>query len=129
MLPVSFLFTYCDGNPTWLKHYHKAKLKTCWPPWRWRRIIRQTEPDETPRPALETMSGTAPQIRMAEGLVFLPLHKRRRAAAGQALAAAHFPFAAPAAAYESYDFRRLTNFPKTRCAHCSCCMKTLRAIL
>jgi len=65
-----------------------------------------------PRTVSETVSGSAPQMFMAEGLVFLPLHKRRRAAAGQALAAARFPFAAPAAAYESYDFRRPDKLSK-----------------
>ena len=57
-------------------------------------------------------AAAAPQIRMAEGRVFLPLHKRRRAAAGQALAAAHFPFASPTPTYEPYDFRRPDKLSK-----------------
>ena len=68
---------------------------------------------EPPHSSAESVSGpVVSQIRMAEGLVFLPLHKRRRAAAGQALAAARFPFAAPTAAYETYDFRRPDKLSK-----------------
>ena len=60
----------------------------------------------------DTLIGAAPQIHMAEGLVFLPLHKRRRAAAGHALAAAQFPYAVPATAYEAYNFRRPDKLSK-----------------
>ena len=66
----------------------------------------------SPRLAAEAISGPLSQLRMADGLVFLPLHKRRRAAAGQALAATRFPFAAPTATYEMYDFRRPDKLSK-----------------
>lgn len=63
------------------------------------------------RVSLETV-GTTPQIRMADGRVFLPLHKRRRAAAGHALTAGRFALAASPAAYEPYDFRRPDKLSK-----------------
>ena len=69
-------------------------------------------PPPEPERAAEALTGIAPQIHMAEGLVFLPLHKRRRAAAGQALAAARFPYAAVPAAYETYNFRRPDKLSK-----------------
>ena len=67
---------------------------------------------EVPRPGAESLASSVSQIHMAEGLVFLPLHKRRRAAAGHALAAAHFPYASPTAAYEAYNFRRPDKLSK-----------------
>ncbi len=55
----------------------------------------------------------APQTRPAEGRVFLPLHKRRRAAAGRALALSqHRTGTALGASYEPYDFRRPDKLSK-----------------
>ena len=52
-----------------------------------------------------------PQTRSAEGRVFLPLHKRRRAAASRALAESqHRSAASPS--YETYDFRRPDKLSK-----------------
>jgi len=70
-----------------------------------------SEAIEGRRAALGTASDSAPQARAVEGRVFLPLHKRRRAAAGRALAAAGqrsglAPF------YEAYDFRRPDKLSK-----------------
>lgn len=62
------------------------------------------------RTALEA-SGTAPLSRTAEGRVFLPLHKRRRAAAGLVLHAAQRR-PVPPPAYEVYDFRRPDKLSK-----------------
>ena len=56
-------------------------------------------------------SAAAPQSRTAEGRVFLPLHKRRRAAAGLALQAAQRRIVPPPA-YEVYDFRRPDKLSK-----------------
>jgi len=67
---------------------------------------------ELQRPASEISSGSGSDIRMVDGVVLLPLHKRRRAAAGQALASARFPFATPTTAYEQYDFRRPDKLSK-----------------
>ena len=54
-----------------------------------------------------------PQRRTAEGRVFLPLHKRRRAAASQSLAIAqHRTLSSFAPAYEVYDFRRPDKLSK-----------------
>lgn len=54
-----------------------------------------------------------PQTRAAEGHVFLPLHKRRRAAASQALAVAqHRASSMLPVAYEPYDFRRPDKLSK-----------------
>lgn len=56
-------------------------------------------------------SAAVPQARAAEGQVLLPLHKRRRAAAGLALLTAR-QRAAPPPAYEVYDFRRPDKLSK-----------------
>lgn len=62
------------------------------------------------RTAIES-STTAPVSRAAEGRVLLPLHKRRRAAAGAALQAASRRTVSPPA-YEVYDFRRPDKLSK-----------------
>lgn len=58
-----------------------------------------------------SMAAAVPQARAAEGQVLLPLHKRRRAAAGLALSAAQRK-PVPLAAYEVYDFRRPDKLSK-----------------
>ena len=63
------------------------------------------------RRAVIGAASSAPVSHAAEGRVFLPLHKRRRAAAGLALQAAHHRRAAPPA-YETYDFRRPDKLSK-----------------
>ncbi len=63
------------------------------------------------RRAVMEVSATAPQSRPAEGRVLLPLHKRRRAAAGLALQAAQRR-SIPPPAYEVYDFRRPDKLSK-----------------
>ena len=73
--------------------------------------------DAAPNEAVElrraglSASASSPQSRTAEGQVFLPLHKRRRAAAGLALLSAQ-QRAIPAPAYEVYDFRRPDKLSK-----------------
>ena len=69
-----------------------------------------SEAVEQRRAAIGAANATAPQSRPAEGRVFLPLHKRRRAAAGQALTSRRAPAAAPV--YEPYDFRRPDKLSK-----------------
>ena len=69
-----------------------------------------SEAVEKRRTAIES-SVTAPISHTAEGRVFLPLHKRRRAAAGIALQTASRGMAAPPA-YEVYDFRRPDKLSK-----------------
>ncbi len=64
------------------------------------------------RAAIESVSLSAPQPRTAEGRVFLPLHKRRRAAASHALQAAQRRTAPALPAYEPYDFRRPDKLSK-----------------
>jgi len=67
---------------------------------------------EQRRAAFEAVAAVAPEIRTAEGRVFLPLHKRRRAAASQALAASRsYPNTSPIS-YEPYDFRRPDKLSK-----------------
>ena len=66
---------------------------------------------EQRRAVLEAASDSAPQIRPAEGRVFLPLHKRRRAAAGLALQAAQRR-QVQTPTYEAYDFRRPDKLSK-----------------
>ncbi len=56
-------------------------------------------------------SAALPQARTADGRVFLPLHKRRRAAAGLALQAAQRQSVLPPS-YEVYDFRRPDKLSK-----------------
>ena len=56
-------------------------------------------------------SAASPQPRTAEGRVFLPLHKRRRAAAELALQAAQRR-TIPPPAFEVYDFRRPDKLSK-----------------
>lgn len=67
---------------------------------------------EQRRAVLRAAAAVAPQTRMAEGRVFLPLHKRRRAAAGRALALSQHRGGPPTASYEPYDFRRPDKLSK-----------------
>ena len=67
---------------------------------------------EQRRAVLGAAAAVAPQTRMAEGRVFLPLHKRRRAAAGRALALSQHRGGPPTASYEPYDFRRPDKLSK-----------------
>ena len=64
------------------------------------------------RRAVIEASASAPQTHAAEGRVFLPLHKRRRAAASQALQTAQHRMIPPPVAYETYDFRRPDKLSK-----------------
>ncbi len=65
------------------------------------------------RAAIGAVTANVPQTRAAEGRVFLPLHKRRRAAAGRALAVAqHRASSSLPVAYEPYDFRRPDKLSK-----------------
>jgi len=66
---------------------------------------------EQRRAVLGSVAAVAPQTRPAEGRVFLPLHKRRRAAAGRALAQRRSG-PPPTASYEPYDFRRPDKLSK-----------------
>ena len=70
-----------------------------------------SEAVEQRRAVIGAASAAAPQTRTAEGRVFLPLHKRRRAAAGLALLSGQQRTALPAA-YETYDFRRPDKLSK-----------------
>jgi len=70
-----------------------------------------SEAVEQRRAAIGAVPAAAPQTHTAEGRVFLPLHKRRRAAAGLALQSAQRRVAPPAA-YETYDFRRPDKLSK-----------------
>ena len=63
------------------------------------------------RRAVIGASTASPHARTAEGRVFLPLHKRRRAAAGLALRTAQHRIIPPPA-YEIYDFRRPDKLSK-----------------
>ena len=68
---------------------------------------------EQRRAAIGAVAANVPQTRAAEGHVFLPLHKRRRAAASRTLALAqHRASSALPAAYEPYDFRRPDKLSK-----------------
>jgi len=67
---------------------------------------------EPRRAALGAIAAVVPQTRTAEGRVFLPLHKRRRAMAGRALAQNRTGTALAAASYEPYDFRRPDKLSK-----------------
>ena len=67
---------------------------------------------EPRRAALGAAAAVVPQTRTAEGRVFLPLHKRRRAMAGRALAQHRTGAALAAASYEPYDFRRPDKLSK-----------------
>lgn len=71
-----------------------------------------SEAIEQRRAIIGTASATTPQTYTAEGRVFLPLHKRRRAAAGLALQSAQHRMAPPPPAYEPYDFRRPDKLSK-----------------
>jgi len=72
-----------------------------------------SEAVEQRRAALGAVAANVPQTRTAEGRVFLPLHKRRRAAAGRALALSQHRASPPlAVAYEPYDFRRPDKLSK-----------------
>lgn len=66
---------------------------------------------EQRRAGLSASASAAPQAQAADGRVFLPLHKRRRAAAGQALLTAQRR-SIPPPAYEVYDFRRPDKLSK-----------------
>jgi len=70
-----------------------------------------SEAIEGRRAALGSVSAAPPEARAVEGRVFLPLHKRRRAAAGRALAAAGHRGGQPPV-YEPYDFRRPDKLSK-----------------
>ncbi len=67
---------------------------------------------EPRRAALGAITAVVPQTRTAEGRVFLPLHKRRRAMAGRVLAQNRTGTALAAASYEPYDFRRPDKLSK-----------------
>ena len=68
---------------------------------------------EQRRAAIGAGAATVPQTRLAEGRVFLPLHKRRRAAASRALAGSPHRSASPFyVTYEPYDFRRPDKLSK-----------------
>lgn len=72
-----------------------------------------SEAVEQRRAFIGSVTANVPQTRAAEGHVFLPLHKRRRAAASQALAQAqHRVVSSLPAAYEPYDFRRPDKLSK-----------------
>ena len=72
-----------------------------------------SEAVEQRRAVIGAVTANVPQTRTAEGRVFLPLHKRRRAAAGQALALAqHRASSSLPVAYEPYDFRRPDKLSK-----------------
>lgn len=64
------------------------------------------------RMAVSASAGTIAHSRPADGKVFLPLHKRRRAAASQALSNALRVGARAAVSYELYDFRRPDKLSK-----------------
>ncbi len=70
-----------------------------------------SEAVEQRRAVIGAASAATPQTYTAEGRVFLPLHKRRRAAAGLALQSAQRRAASPPA-YEPYDFRRPDKLSK-----------------
>ena len=63
------------------------------------------------RMAVAAGSGAAAQTRSAPGRIFLPLHKRRRAAAGAALGDPRFAHSS-LLSYEQYDFRRPDKLSK-----------------
>ena len=67
---------------------------------------------EQRRAVIEAVSASAPQTHAAEGRIFLPLHKRRRAAASVALQSAQHRMVPPPMAYENYDFRRPDKLSK-----------------
>ena len=67
---------------------------------------------EQRRAAFSASAMAAPQIKAAEGHVFLPLHKRRRAAATKALASARPYSITTPPSYEPYDFRRPDKLSK-----------------
>ena len=72
-----------------------------------------SEAVEQRRSAVGAGAAAAPQTRTAEGHVFLPLHKRRRAAASRALAVSqHRAASALPVSYEPYDFRRPDKLSK-----------------
>lgn len=72
-----------------------------------------SEAVEQRRAAVGAAGANAPQTRTVEGRVFLPLHKRRRAAASRALAVSqHRASSALPVAYEPYDFRRPDKLSK-----------------
>lgn len=65
------------------------------------------------RAVFGAVTANVAQTRAAEGRVFLPLHKRRRAAAGRALALSqHRASSSLPVAYEPYDFRRPDKLSK-----------------
>ena len=84
-------------------------------------LASMTAPEEEPAPSAVTeqrlaafgaSATAAPQIKAAEGRIFLPLHKRRRAAATKAMASAR-PYSIPTPpSYEPYDFRRPDKLSK-----------------
>ena len=63
------------------------------------------------RMAVAAGSGSAAQTRSTAGRIFLPLHKRRRAAAGAALGDPRFAHSS-LLSYEQYDFRRPDKLSK-----------------
>ena len=62
--------------------------------------------------SMAVQEDTPAETSSAESRVFLPLHKRRRAAAGQALASGQFSPPPTAPAFERYDFRRPDKLSK-----------------
>ena len=72
-----------------------------------------SEAMEQRRAVIGAVTANVPHSRTAEGHIFLPLHKRRRAAASQALAVAqHRVSSSLPVAYEPYDFRRPDKLSK-----------------
>lgn len=72
-----------------------------------------SEAMEQRRAVIGAVTANVPHSRTAEGRIFLPLHKRRRAAASQALAVAqHRVSSSLPVAYEPYDFRRPDKLSK-----------------
>ncbi len=67
---------------------------------------------EQRRAALGAANAAAPQMRPRKGRSFLPLHKRRRAAASRALASRRPLSLASSPSYEPYDFRRPDKLSK-----------------
>ncbi len=71
---------------------------------------------EQRRAALEAVPASAPPIRTVEGRIFLPLHKRRRAAASRALAVHAVPVPVNRAPLTSRTISGVpTSFPKNTC--------------
>jgi flagellar motor switch protein FliM len=72
-----------------------------------------SEAMEQRRAVIGAVTANVPHSRTAEGRIFLPLHKRRRAAASQAMAVAQNRVSSSLPiAYEPYDFRRPDKLSK-----------------